>query len=89
MTGGAAVGDLLLWQPDLLNAGLKVTPKGDGVGASANEVQILLLVTVPLVEVVLGGSDGEQHQQNQARGAKGARAISKEEPPGLLQFGLH
>ncbi|HEX8798965.1 MAG TPA: hypothetical protein VF772_10150, partial [Terriglobales bacterium] len=89
VTGVAAVGYLLLGQPDLLYAGFKVTLEGNRVDAPADEVQILFLVTVPLVEVALGGSNGKQNKQNQARGAKGARAISEEEPPGLLQLDLH
>ena len=66
MTSGAAVRDLLLRQPDLLDSRLEMTFKGYSIGASTNEVQVLLLISMPLVEVILCRGDGEQHQQNQA-----------------------
>ena len=44
---------------------------------------------MPLAEIVLRGSDGEQHQQDEAGGAEGPHAVSEEEPPGLQEFVLH
>ena len=38
MAGGAAVGHLLLGNPDLLDAAFEMAFQGDGVGAAANEM---------------------------------------------------
>jgi hypothetical protein len=62
MASGAAVGDLLLGKPNLLNAGFEVPLESDSIGASANEVQVLLLITMPLVKMVFRWSDSEQDQ---------------------------
>ena len=59
VAGGATVCDLLLGQPDLLDAGLEVPFQGDRIGTAADETQILLLVMPPLAEMVLGWCGGK------------------------------
>src|SRR5208337_5571145 len=89
MAGGATVGYLLLGHPYLLEPSLEVPFKGDRVGASADETQILLLIMAPLAEVVLGRRDGQQHKQDDACRAEGASAVAEKELPQNMKFILH
>lgn len=61
MASGAAVGYLLLGDPNLLNAWLEMALERDSVSAPTNEMQILLLITVPLIKVGFRRSDSEQY----------------------------
>src|SRR5208337_4478304 len=89
MAGGATVRDLLIGHPYLLDAALEVPFQRDRVGASANEMQVLLLIMAPLAEVVLGRRDGQQHKQDDACRAEGASAVAEEELPQGAKFILH
>src|SRR5271157_6001985 len=89
VAGGATVCHLLFGYPYLLDAALEVPFQGDGVGASADETQILLLIMAPLAEVVLGRRDGQQHKQDDACRAEGASAVAEEELPQGAKFILH
>src|SRR5271165_4702685 len=88
MAGGATVRDLLIGHPYLLDAALEVPFQRDRVGASADEMYVLLLIMTPLTEVVLGRRDGQQHKQDEADGAEGASAVAEEEPPDRLEIVL-
>ena len=57
MTGLAAIDDIHLGQPDLLDAGLEVAAQGDGVTALADQFFVAALVAPPFGKMILGGSD--------------------------------
>ena len=78
MTGRAAVDDVHLGQPDLLDAGLEVTAQSHGVTTLADEVFVAALVATPVGKKIFRGSDRQQDQQQQARPTKRTDGIAEE-----------
>src|SRR5271166_3734719 len=54
MAGSAAVGYLLVGNPDLLNAAFIMALQCNGISTPTDEMKVLLLVASPLAEVVFG-----------------------------------
>ncbi len=72
---GAAVDHAEFGQPDLLDAALEVALQRVGVAAVADHPEIAVLVVPPLAEEILGGSDGERREENEADHAERAHAV--------------
>src|SRR5712692_9444602 len=81
MARRAAIHHSELRKPDLLNAVLEMALQSDGLAAAANQGQVLFLIMTPLAEMVLGGSNGQRNQQQQADHAKGVNGITEQRLP--------
>ena len=85
MAGGAAIGDLLFGNPDLLNARREMPLQSYGIDASADDVQILFLIMTPLAEEVFRRCNRQLHEKDDAARAESAGAVAEEEPPNGLK----
>jgi len=88
VAGGAAVHNVLLGNPDLLNAALKAALQAGGVWALRNHLTILPLKMAPLAEEIPGGSDGSDDRKQYADGSKTARGRAHQKLPGALEWNL-
>ena len=86
---GAAVDYAEFGQPDLLNAAVEVALQRVGVAAVADHLEIAVLVVPPLAEKILGGSDRQRAEEDQAHHAKRAHAIAEESLPERRKFFFH
>src|SRR5579863_9061990 len=75
VTTGATVDHAQFWQPDLLNASLKVPLQSIGLAPVADHTEIAMLVMPPLAEEILRGSNRHRHQKYQAYNAEGTHTI--------------
>ena len=64
MAGGATIDDAEFGEPDLLNAGFKMSAESNSVTAPGDEALVAALIAQPVGEEILGGRDGEEDQQN-------------------------
>ena len=86
MAGRAAIHRSKFRQPDLLDITLEMALQGDGFAASPNHSEVLLLVTAPFAEVILGRSNCQRNQEQQADHAKGTKRVTEQHLPERPEF---
>src|SRR5215472_3554085 len=83
VASGAAVGDALLRDPDLMNATLESLVQSSRVGTGSNQLKKLPLILAPRAKEVFCRSDGQRQSQDQAGTGKTPRRISENDLPQL------
>src|SRR5450755_4705857 len=86
MAGGAAVHNAEFRMPYLLQAKLGMALQCQGIRAGADHLHIFFLIVPPLAEMVLGWSNCQRDEKNDAHGAECTRAVAKQPVPETAQL---
>jgi len=77
MTRGATIRDSDVRMPDLLNSRLKVPLQRDCFAPRTDHAEVALLVVPPFAEVIFGGRNREQHEQDRAHDRECAQGVAE------------
>src|ERR1035438_3631903 len=85
----AAVDNAQFGQPHLLASAPEVALQSVGIAAVANHTEIAVLVVPPLAEEILGGSNGQRRQEDEADHAERAHAVPEQPLPERRKLFFH